>query len=242
MTANFQKVYICSDMFVYTPLKELATDDRPREKLVHKGSSSLSDSEIMAILLGSGTYKKSAVELSREILKSVDNDLNKLARLSIHDLKKFKGIGEAKAITIVAALELGRRKKNEAAIKVLTVRSSKDVFDLLAPHYEDLSHEEFHVIILSRANKVLSTELISKGGMNATVADGRLIFKKALERGASGLILCHNHPSGNVRPSIADIELTRKLKSFGDFIDLPVLDHIIISGSSYFSFADEGII
>jgi DNA repair protein RadC len=229
-------------MAAYVSLKGLAKDDRPREKLVAKGAAALSDSEIVAILIGSGTRKKSAVELAREILRAVDNDLNKLARLTTQDLKKFKGIGEAKAITIVAALELGRRKKNGNGASIEQIRSSKDAYELMRPVYEDLNHEEFHIITLSRANKVLSVELISKGGLNATVADGKLIFKKTLAQGASGIVLTHNHPSGNAKPSTADRDLTRKLSNFGSYIDLPVLDHIIVCGETYFSFADEGLI
>jgi len=228
-------------MSEYTSLKNLARDDQPREKLLEKGSSSLSDAEIIAILIGSGTREKSAVELCREILRSVDNDLNKLARLTIHDLMKFKGIGEAKAITIAAALELSRRKKSDKDSNSNFVNTSKDAFNAVRHFYEDLNHEEFHVIILSRANKIIAVELISKGGLNATVADGKVIFKKALEKGASSIILCHNHPSGNLKPSDVDIDLTKKMKSFGAFIDMPVLDHIIVADQSYYSFADSGM-
>ena len=223
-------------------IKELARDDRPREKMLDKGVSALSDAEILAILIGSGSRKQSAVELCRDILKSVDNDLNKMARLSIYDLMKFKGVGVAKAITIAAALELSRRKKNDAENNSVFIKSSRDAFNAVSHLYEDLSHEEFHVINLSRSNKILSVDLISKGGLSSTVADGKIIFKKALEKGASGIILTHNHPSGNNKPSDADIELTRKMKSFGTFIELPVLDHIIVAEKHYYSFADNGLI
>lgn len=226
----------------YTSIKNLAKDDRPREKLLEKGCVSLSDAEIIAILIGTGTREKSAVEVCREILKSVDNDLNKLARLTIHDLMKFKGIGEAKAITIAAALELGRRKKVDVDSTANFIKTSKDAYNAVRHFYEDLNHEEFHVIVLSRANKILSVELISKGGLNATVADGKMIFKKALEKGASGIILSHNHPSGNLKPSDTDIDLTKKMKAFGAYIDMPVLDHIIVTDQNYFSFADNGMI
>lgn len=229
-------------MSEFTSLKFLAKDDQPREKLLEKGSASLSDAEIIAILIGSGTREKSAVELCREILRSVDNDLNKLARLTIHDLMKFKGIGEAKAITIAAALELSRRKKADVESNTNFIRTSKDAFNAVSHIYEDLNHEEFHVIILSRANKILGVELISKGGLNATVADGKIIFKKALEKGASSIILCHNHPSGNLKPSDVDIDLTKKVKAFGAYIDMPVLDHIIVADQNFFSFADNGMI
>ncbi len=225
-----------------TSIKELARDDRPREKMLEKGSLALSDAEILAILIGSGSREKSAVDLCREILKSVGNDLNKLARLTIHDLMKFKGVGEAKAIVIAAALELSRRKKSDQEFRAPFVKSSKDAFNAVHQLYEDLGHEEFHIINLSRSNKILSVDLISKGGFSATVADGKLIFKKALEKGASGIILTHNHPSGTSRPSDADIELTKKMKSFGNYIDLPVLDHIIVADKNYYSFADNGLI
>lgn len=223
-------------------IKDLARDDRPREKMLEKGASALSDAEIIAILIGSGSRRQSAVDLCREILRSVDNDLNKLARLTIHDLMRFKGVGEAKAITIAAALELSRRKKDDQEAATNVIKSSRDAFSAVSCFYEDLNHEEFHVINLSRSNKILSVDLISKGGFSATVADGKLIFKKALEKGASGIILTHNHPSGTNRPSDADLDLTKKLKAFGAYIDLPVLDHIIVADRNYFSFADNGLI
>jgi DNA repair protein RadC len=225
-----------------TSIKELARDERPREKMLEKGSATLSDAEILAILIGSGSREKSAVDLCREILRSVEHDLNKLARLTIHDLMKFKGVGEAKAITIAAALELSRRKKSDVESLSPFIKSSKDAFNAVHNLYEDLGHEEFHVINLSRSNKILSVDLISKGGFSATVADGKLIFKKALEKGASGIILTHNHPSGTSRPSEADIDLTKKMKTFGAYIDLPVLDHIIVADKTYYSFADNGLI
>ncbi|MBI3133251.1 MAG: DNA repair protein RadC [Bacteroidetes bacterium] len=229
-------------MFVYSTIKKLARDDRPREKMLEKGAIALSDAEILAILIGSGTRDKSAVDLCREILKSVGNDLSRLARLTIHDLMKFKGVGEAKAVSIAAALELSRRKKTEAESVSSFVKSSKDAFNAILPLYEDLNHEEFHVIGLSRSNKIIGIDLVSKGGFNSTIADGKVIFKKALEKGASGIILAHNHPSGNLRPSDSDIDLTKKMKSFGCFIELPVLDHIIVADRNYFSFADNGMI
>jgi DNA repair protein RadC len=223
-------------------IKELALDDRPREKMLEKGSSVLSDAEILAILIGSGTRDKSAVELCREILKSVDNDLNKLARLTVHDLMKFKGVGEAKAITIAAALELARRKKSENSNLVNGIKSSADAFEAVKKFYQDLNHEEFHVIVLSRSNKIISVDLISKGGISSTVADGKIIFRRALEKGGSGIILAHNHPSGTNKPSESDIQLTRKMKAFGEYIEMPVLDHIIVAENSYYSFADNGLI
>ncbi|MFK8045088.1 MAG: DNA repair protein RadC [Crocinitomicaceae bacterium] len=223
-------------------IKNLAADDRPREKLMQHGYSTLSNSEILGILIGSGTRDKSAVQVCQEILNSVNGDLNKLAKLSIKDLQKFKGIGEAKAISIVAALELGRRRKETVSPKTITVKSSADAFNYISHLFKDLNHEEFHILLLSRSNAIKSSALISKGGLSGTVADGKLIFKKALEETASAIILCHNHPSGNLQPSQADLQLTKKLKDFGAMIDLPVLDHIIFTDNDYFSFADEGLL
>lgn len=222
-------------------IKDLSKDDRPREKLIENGRSTLSTSEIIAILIGSGSSEKSAVELSREILESVENNLDRLARLSIHDLMKFKGIGMAKAVSIAAALELGRRKQNTTRSKDVQIRSSRDIFEYIRERFLDLNHEEFYIVILNRANKVKSIELISKGGISGTIVDGKIVFKKALEQTASAIILCHNHPSGNLTPSRADLELTKKMKSFGNMIDLPVLDHLIITDDGYYSFADEGV-
>lgn len=235
-------MHICYVNVAYRSIKLLAPDDRPREKLLEKGPLTLSDAEILAILIGSGTREKSAVDLCREILHSVDHDLNKLARLSVRDLMKFRGVGQAKAISIAAALELARRKKEVSSVSESHIKSSRDAFQCVNHLYEDLSHEEFHLINLSRSNKILGVDLVSRGGFSATVADGKVIFKKALERGASGIILTHNHPSGNLKPSDSDIELTKKMKSFGQFIELPVLDHIIVAGSGYFSFADSGLL
>lgn len=228
-------------MYKSISLKNLAPDDQPREKLLEKGKDALANAEILAILIGSGSTDKTAVQLCQEILQSVDNDLNKLAKLSVHDLMKFKGIGEAKAISIVAALELGRRRKPEDFQTNKAIRSAKDVYQNVVHLFEDKEHEEFYAVLLSRANKIKSIELISKGGISGTVADGKLIFKKALEQTASAIILCHNHPSGNLQPSQSDIDLTKKMLEFGKFIDLQVLDHLIITDAGYLSFADEGL-
>ncbi|MFK8039049.1 MAG: DNA repair protein RadC [Crocinitomicaceae bacterium] len=233
---------IFSLMDKHISIKNLAVDDRPREKLMQHGYAALSNSEILGILIGSGTKDKSAVKVCQEILSSVNGDLNRLAKLSIKDLQKFKGIGEAKAISIVAALELGRRRKDFASKAKTVVKSSSDAFGYISHIFKDLNHEEFHILLLNRANTIKSSALISKGGLSGTVADGKLIFKKALEELASAIILCHNHPSGNLKPSKADIQLTKKLKEFGAMIDLPVLDHIIFTDNDYFSFADEGIL
>jgi DNA repair protein RadC len=225
----------------YRSIKHLAKDDRPREKLMEQGRAVLSNAEILAILIGSGTKETSAVKLCQEILASVENDLNKLARLTVHDLTKFKGIGTAKAVTIAAALELGRRKQTLVAKNDRQITSARDVYQLMIQRLHDLNHEEFYILLLSRSNQVKSIELISKGGISGTVVDGKLVFKAALAQAASAIILCHNHPSGNLKPSQADIQLTKKLKEFGNMIDLPVLDHLIITDESYYSFADEGI-
>lgn len=223
------------------PIKKLSPDDRPREKLLDKGKDALANAEVLAILIGSGSSEQSAVQLCQEILISVNNDLNKLAKLSVHDLMKFKGIGEAKAISIVAALELGRRRKPEEFKTTDAIRSAKDVYQSVAHLFEDKEHEEFYAVLLSRANKIKSISLISKGGISGTVADGKIIFKKALEQAASAIILCHNHPSGNLQPSQSDIDLTKRLIEFGKFIDMPVLDHLIITDAGFMSFADEGL-
>ncbi len=223
-------------------IKSWAEEDRPREKLLQKGRAALSDAELMAILLGSGTAKLSAVDVAKLVLSAADNDLNALARFSVKELMRQKGIGEAKAITIVAALELGRRRKEADAPARATITNSQDIHRLIRPHLQDLPHEEFWVILLNRANVVMRTVSISRGGVAGTVADPKLIFKEALEQLASSIILVHNHPSGNRTPSAADIALTRKLKEAGQFLDLPVLDHLIYTDAGYYSFADEGML
>lgn len=226
----------------YLSLKNLPADDRPREKLIEHGRKSLSNAEILGILIGSGSREKSAVQLSRDILNSVDNNLNRLARLSIHDLMKFKGIGKAKAVSISGALELGRRKSNTQEKISQSIRTSRDIYLHVKDRFEDLSHEEFYVVLLNRSNKVQAVERISVGGISGTSVDGKVIFKKALEQSASGVILCHNHPSGNLNPSRADIELTKKLVNFGRMIEMPILDHLIITDKDYFSFADQSML
>ncbi|MCB9222869.1 MAG: DNA repair protein RadC [Crocinitomicaceae bacterium] len=226
----------------YLSIKQLAPDDRPREKMQDKGREALSNTELLAILIGSGTSNKSAVQLCQEILASVENDLNKLATLTVKDLMKFKGIGEAKAITIAAALELGRRRKPALFNEKQSIKSAKDVFEQMLPFFSDKEHEEFYVISLSRANQIKSIDMISKGGISGTVADGKIIFKKALDHSASAIILCHNHPSGNLQPSRSDLDLTKKLIEFGKLIDLQILDHLIITNEGFYSFADEGVL
>jgi DNA repair protein RadC len=216
-----------------------AEEDRPREKLLLKGRSALSDAELIGILIGSGTPSMSAVDLAKHILNNSGNDLNELARMNVKDLQKFKGIGEAKAISIISALELGRRRKDSEPVKRTKITSSQDIYNLMKPNLLDLPHEEFWVILLNRANHVLKKVQISSGGVSGTVADPKMIFKTALENLASSIILVHNHPSGNLKPSEADDALTKKLKYAGALLDIPVLDHIIFTNCQYFSFADE---
>jgi DNA repair protein RadC len=223
-------------------IKHWSEEDQPREKLMLKGKSSLSTAELIAILIGSGNSELSAVELSKQIVDSVDNDLSVLSKLNIHDLMKFKGIGEAKAISIIAALELGRRRKETETVERKKIGSSKDAYQLMYESLVDLPHEEFWVIFLNRANQVIKKDRISIGGITGTVADVRMIFKMAIENLSCGIILVHNHPSGNTEPSNADTLLTNKLKEGGKLLDIPVLDHLIFTDNSYFSFADEGLI
>ena len=222
-------------------IKSWAEEDRPREKFALKGKSSLSDAELIAILIGSGNTKESAVELSKRILASVSNNLNELGKTDISALMQFNGIGEAKAISIAAALELGRRRKITDAIKNPKITSSNDVFEIMEPLLSDLKHEEFWVLILNQANKVIHKSKVSSGAVAATVADSKLIFKPVLEKLGSSIILCHNHPSGNLKPSAADIQLTKKNVEAGKLLDIRVLDHIIVANNKYYSFADEGM-
>ena len=220
-------------------IKNWAEDDKPREKLMLKGKSVLSDAELLAILIGSGSRNESAVGLCQRILKSVDNNLNALGKLSITQLSNFKGIGEAKAISIIAAMEIGRRRRAEDALELDKIVSSKTVFEIMQPIIGELIHEEFWVLYLNNSNKVLAKSQISKGGITGTVVDKRLIFKIAFENNATAIILTHNHPSGKLEPSQADIEITKELKLAGKQLDVRVLDHIIITEHGYFSFADE---
>lgn len=219
-----------------------AEEDRPREKLLLKGKSSLSDAELLGILIGSGTRSLSAVDVCRSILQETENDLNQLAKLTVKDLQKFKGIGEAKAISIVAALELGRRRKETPPVKRPKITSSQDAYDAIKPELWDQPHEEFWLLMLNRANQVIRKERSSAGGVAGTVTDPKIIFKAALQHLASSLILVHNHPSGNLKPSEADLKLTKKLKDAGALLDIPVLDHLIFTDHGYYSFADEGIL
>ncbi len=221
-------------------IKSWAEADRPREKLISKGKHSLTDAELIAILIGSGSREESAVGLAQKILARVNHNLNELGKSSLNDLMKFKGIGEAKAISIAAALELGKRRQLSPIKEKTQITSSQDAYQLLAPLLMDLPYEEFWILLLNRANRVISKEKVSAGGVAGTVVDAKIIFRKAIESLASGIILFHNHPSGNLNPSQADIDITRKLKKAGQTMEIQVLDHIIISENGYFSFADEG--
>lgn len=223
-------------------IKSWALDDRPREKLVAKGKNALSDAELIAILIGSGNRNESAVALSKRILNSVKGNINALAKLSVEKLMTFKGIGEAKAISIITGLELGKRRQLERALEKPKITSSKDGFNIMQPIIGDLEHEEFWVLFLNNSNKVLAKNQISKGGLTATIVDVRLLFKQALELTSVAMIVCHNHPSGKLEPSSADKQLTQKIKQAGTTLDIKLLDHLIITEKAYFSFADEGLL
>ncbi|MAM19034.1 MAG: DNA repair protein RadC [Bacteroidota bacterium] len=223
-------------------IKNWAQDDRPREKLLQKGKLSLSDSELIAILLGSGSRNESAVELARRMLVASKNSLNELGKLSVQQLCNFKGIGPAKAVGIVAALELGRRRRLEEAVTNLKISSSLSVFEMMQPVIGELPHEEFWILYLNNNNSVIERFQVSKGGITGTLVDVRITLRKALELGAVSLILCHNHPSGNLKASDADKQLTKKLKTAAESLDIKVLDHLIVTEKSYLSFADEGIL
>ncbi len=222
-------------------IKSWAEEDRPREKLLLKGTSALSDAELIAILIGSGTPSLSAVEVGKKVMQSVDNNLDALAKLTVKDLMKAKGIGEAKAIAIVAALELGRRRKETAPEEKPKMATSADAFHLLKGDLMDLPHEEFWILCLNRAHRLIKKKRVSEGGVSGTVADPKIIFKLALEELASGIVVAHNHPSGNLSPSQSDRDLTKKIKEAGKLLDIQLLDHIIVAGRNYFSFADEGL-
>ena len=223
-------------------IKDWSEDDRPREKLLYKGRSALSDAELIAILIGSGNREESAVGLSKRILASSSHNLSELGKFSVKDLMKFKGIGEAKAVSIIAALEIGRRRNGSDTLSRKRITSSASVFELLHPVIGDLPHEEFWVVYLNNSNKVLEKQQLSKGGITGTLVDVRLVLKTALELSAVGLILAHNHPSGTLRPSQSDKQLTQKLKKAAASLDVKILDHIIVTEKTYFSFADDGLL
>ena len=223
-------------------ITDWAVEDRPREKLIQKGTVSLSDAELLAILISSGTKDKSAVDLGRELLAAANNNLNNLGKLTIADLRKIRGIGTARAVTIAASLELGRRRKLAEVQDVAQIRSSKDVADIFQPLLSDLLHEEFWILFLNRSNKVINRMKLSQGGISGTVTDVRIVMKRAIECLASGIIVCHNHPSGNLNPSESDSKITQKIKEAGNLMDIQLLDHLIISEKDYYSFADNGLL
>lgn len=220
-------------------IKGWAPTDRPREKMLEKGRNALSDSELLAIIIGSGNRDKDAVELSREILAGVNNDLNKLAKMGIKDLTKHEGIGEAKAISIIAAVEIGNRRRAQAVQKDQRITNSSMIFDFIYPHLADLNHEEVRLLSLSRANAILSNDKISEGGLDAAIIDIRKIFSIALTANASSIVICHNHPSGNIVPSKSDTDITKRIADAGKIMNIPLLDHLIIGQNKYYSFADE---
>ncbi len=228
--------------YLNSKIKNWSVEDRPREKLLKQGIQYLSNTELLALLIGSGTREMNAVELARMILLSAGNNLNELAKASVDELVKIKGIGEAKAITLVAALELGARKGRSYSDEKVIIKSSQTAFDILHPLMGELEHEEFWIVIMNRAHRVLNSIKISQGGLTGTVIDTRMILKHALDKKATSLIVSHNHPSGNKKPSEADINITRKIKNAAALMDISLLDHIIIAGTSYFSFADEGLL
>ena len=223
-------------------IKNWSEEDRPREKLILKGRNSLSPAELIAILIGSGTKKESAVEVAKSLLQLANNNLSKLAQLEIKELEKIKGIGNARAVTIAAALELGRRIKAEKALENKTISTSEQAFEFFQSYLGDLSHEESHFVTLNNANKIIAHHKTSQGGMAGTVMDPRLILKQALLDGAVKIIIAHNHPSGNTKPSDADVSITKKIKESARLMDISLLDHIIITQKTYYSFADEGIL
>lgn len=223
-------------------IKQWSKDDRPREKLLSAGAENLSNSELLAILIHNGTKQKTAVDLAKEVLKLGKDNLGELGKLSIKELMKIKGIGEAKAITIAAALELGRRRQASAVLEKPVIKTSRDIAHYLLSKLKDHRHEVFAVLFLNRANKINHFEIVSEGGITGTVADPRIILRKALEEDAVSIILCHNHPSGSLKPSRADEELTKKIKEAARYFDITVLDHLIVSETGYFSFADEGLL
>lgn len=231
------------ETYQHLSIKEWALEDRPREKLIAKGLSSLSDAELLAILIGSGSAKESAVELSKKILRDCENNLNTLGKKTVNELKSnYHGVGDAKAITIVASLELGRRRKLQESEERTKITSSLDVCNIFQPILGDLPHEEFWILLLNRSNKIIGRNKVSQGGIAGTVIDVRLILKSAIDHLASSIILCHNHPSGNRQPSDADTNITKKMSEAGRVMDIPVLDHIIVTDHTYFSYADEGML
>jgi DNA repair protein RadC len=222
-------------------IKSWAEDDRPREKLLEKGRHVLTEAELIGILIGSGSRDETAVGLAKRILSSIDNDLVELGKMNVNELMRFKGIGKAKAVSILAALELGRRRKPLVAASRVKVISSEDAFQFIQNVFLDLPHEEFWILLLSRSNQVIRKEFISKGGVSGTVVDPKMVFKPALNYLACSMIICHNHPSGNLKPSASDLKITKQLKEAGLTLEIPVLDHLIVAEEKYYSFADNGL-
>ena len=227
---------------IKTSIKNWAEDDRPREKMAKHGAEILSNSELLGIIINNGSKEKSAVELAKEILKLGHDNLDELGKLSLKDLQKIKGIGIAKAIAITAALELGRRRSGGDLMQRTKVTSSKEIAIYLRSILKDHSNEVFAVLFLNQANKVKNFKIMSRGGITGTVADPRIILKQALDEGATSIVLSHNHPSGNLKPSVADQELTYKIKQAASYFDIKILDHIIVSDEGHYSFADEGML
>ncbi len=230
------------EILISAGIKDLAANERPREKLLAYGKNALTDTELLALLLGSGTRGESALTLSRKILDSVSYNLSELSKLNIADFSRFRGIGHAKAVKVAAAIELGRRRRFSEGLQRKSIGSSRDAFEIIHPVIADLAYEEFWIITLNRANRIKRTMCVSQGSVSGTVADPKKIFKMALEDNASAVILCHNHPSGLVQPSANDNLVTKKCRESGRFLELPVLDHIIVAGEKYFSYADEGLL
>ena len=223
-------------------IKSLAEDDRPRDKFLLKGKAAVSDSELLAIIMGSGNRNESAVELARRILNSVENNWHRLSQLNIKDLMKFKGVGEAKAISIATALEIGNRRSQQEVLERQKIGSSKEAFEILQPHLSDLQTEEFWVIFLNNQNKILYKNCLFRGGIGSSVADVRIIFKTAIEHFSTGIIVAHNHPAGSLKPSQQDINITNKIKEAGKLLDIELLDHLIIAQNQFYSFKEEGIL
>mgnify|MGYP003587025703 CR=1 FL=1 len=223
-------------------IKFLAEDDRPREKFISKGKNSLSDAELLAIIMGSGNREDSAVELGRKILNSVENNWHNLSKLYISDLMKFKGIGEAKAISIATALEIGRRRAAQEVPEKIKIGQSTDLYKVLQPHLSDLQTEEFWAIFLNQSNRIVGKSKLTSGGINQSVVDVRVLFKTAIEHFATAIVIAHNHPSGNLKPSSEDLKITKQIKEGGKLLNIELLDHLIITQNSYFSFADEDLL
>lgn len=224
-----------------TPISKWAMSDRPREKLLERGKEALTDAELIAILIGSGNNKENAVDLARRILNDINSDLIQLSKLNVKELMKYNGMGEAKSITIVAALELGRRRRYAEIPKHKSIKCSNDAFEVIYPHLSYMTHEEFWILLLNNSNVVIKSERIGMGGINSTTVDPRIVFKQTLDNNASNIILCHNHPSGNITPSDNDIRLTKKLAKAGEYLDIKIFDHIIVGNNNYYSFADDGM-